>query len=852
VEEISRSPSRGVVGRKGLPPFFYVNVVWGADYVDPFTQFSIPSLLAPNNIAGAPNRQVSEFVIVATDEDTERIRSSAIFPRLCKLIQVTFLPFTVTTEHKYSEMNRGHALAVDYVARRGYCVFLSPDAIVSDGMVKRLFVLAAQGRRVVAGFGPRVEQDAFLQEIRGAPEYRQGEPLALNPVRLVALMMAHLHPDTLKHFVDCAHFPEKPYACIWPAPAEDGMLVRALNLHPYLFDTRLIPERQDWDWTTMTIDWNLMPLFVTDWNDVYVEKDSDNFCIASLTPAGVRAKPNVPNRLETETLSLWLLRNRYALINRSSFLYSILFHARPLNDEWTALVKRTDSFAREVADPGGALRDYTILGHALVTKPKPSGTEAAMDNKLRSSDPDGKSSLSHGTPSRSTGSEPAPPTKGGPIPFFYGFPVWGERYIENFCRFTIPSLLSPNNLPGLPNNDVSRFVIVTTLEDAKRLREHSIFRLLTRFIEVEFLSLPSGDSPLPTSTEHDRKYLLLSAGHSIIGDRATGRGYALPLAPDAIYSDGMFRRLHEFAVAGKEVVVGFGPRVNEETITPELIELGLLQNGEPLCISPRHAVDLFMRHMHEDARLQRWASPLYARSPYMCVWDVGGGDGVLIRCFALHPYLIDYRHIAGDRVRPQDASAVDASFIMNCLFTWDGIHQVTDSDDFIVLSITPMNHRDYPREFNSDPFGTLARWATRHDVTMLHRFYFMNGIKMHRGDLDDRWHQLERDTLKIAYDILGGPAGSAGRTVEREMFEAVARERAQLEDTVARERAQLEDTVARERAQLEDTIARERAAINDLAIGRMNEMLAGDLAGVSGRLALQVVLRKVARKLRLG
>src|SRR5262245_44657667 len=180
--------------------------------------------------------------------------------------------------------------------------------------------------------------------------------------------MAQLHHDTRKHCVDCLDLQQKVYACIWPAPAEDGMLVRALNLHPYLFDTRLIPERQDWDWTTMTIDWNLMPLFVTDWNDVYVEKDSDNFCIASLTPAGVRAKPNVPNRLETETLSLWLLRNRYALINRSSFLYSILFHARPLNDEWTALAKRTDAFAREVADPGGALRDYTILGHALVKK----------------------------------------------------------------------------------------------------------------------------------------------------------------------------------------------------------------------------------------------------------------------------------------------------------------------------------------------------------------------------------------------------------------------------------------------------------------------------------------------------
>jgi hypothetical protein len=40
---------------------------------------------------------------------------------------------------------------------------------------------------------------------------------------------------------------------------------------------------------------------------------------------------------------------------------------------------------------------------------------------------------------------------------------------------------------------------------------------------------------------------------------------------------------------------------------------------------------------------------------------------------------------------------------------------------------------------------------------MLHRTYFMNAIKMHVGDLDDRWTQLEQETLKIAYDIMGAP-----------------------------------------------------------------------------------------------
>ena len=56
----------------------------------------------------------------------------------------------------------------------------------------------------------------------------------------------------------------------------------------------------------------------------------------------------------------------------------------------------------------------------------------------------------------------------------------------------------------------------------------------------------------------------------------------------------------------------------------------------------------------------------------MCIWEIPGGQGMLIRSFSLHPYLVDYRDAIGPRVRPQE-SAVDASFIIDCLFPWDKI-----------------------------------------------------------------------------------------------------------------------------------------------------------------------------------
>src|SRR5262245_37147626 len=93
---------------KDLPRFFYVNVVWGKAYVDIFTDYSIPTLLAPDNIPCLPNRGVSEFVIVTTDEDAARIRASGIFERLSETIKVVFIPTQISAvQSRYYEMSRG-------------------------------------------------------------------------------------------------------------------------------------------------------------------------------------------------------------------------------------------------------------------------------------------------------------------------------------------------------------------------------------------------------------------------------------------------------------------------------------------------------------------------------------------------------------------------------------------------------------------------------------------------------------------------------------------------------------------------------------------------------------------------
>jgi hypothetical protein len=720
------------------PRFFIVNAVWGPEYIDVFTRISIPALLGSDNLPALPNLASSEFLIYTTERDEAEIRADPIYRELERLVQVVFLPLEVTTEHKYDLMKRAHSSAIRRArAASGYCIFLAPDALLSNGMLMHLYELCSAGRRVVAGFGPRLNQEDAIDELLRHPEYSKGVPFALAPREMVSFAMRHLHRDFLAHFIDSPSFPQKPYCCAWHGPDHDGMLVRAFGLHPYLFDARLVPEDGDLD--NATIDHNLIPRFVGDLNAYYVETDSDHFSIYGLTPGTVRAKPEAPARIDGEQLSLWLLRGQYQFMNRAGFAYPIRFHARSMDQAWDELVRRTQEFALDVIDPSRSLLDWTRVGVA-VSRSLAAGS---------SSSPKEVQSLVHEVGSIPVGSAARIGQSDdlAQIPFFYTIAIWGERYVDYFARWAIPSLLAPNNLPALPNLTISKFLIATTAEDEKRIRAKAEFRMLERFVEVEFAHFPA-------MAKQSDKYAGLRIGHSWGARRATGKGFALFLGPDAIYPDGMLATLYNHAAAGKEVVVGMGPRVTEETISEELAQKGRIGNVEPLIVAPREAAALLMRHMHEDVRRLRWTSPFFAPTPYMCVWDVGGGDGMLIRPFSLHPYLVDYRLMGGGRGSPETGAVIDGTFTADCLFTWDKIHQVTDSDEFVVLSITPAGAADFTgRQVNPDPFVTLARWAQRTDITMLHRLYFMQALKIHVGDLDERWRQLEQETLELSYQI---------------------------------------------------------------------------------------------------
>jgi hypothetical protein len=343
------------------PRFFYVDVIWGIPYANMFTNVSLASRLSPLNLPAMPNLPESKTILVTTDEVRAHIMRSSLFKELQKLMDVIFLPLEMTTQSKYDVLATGHRRAIEYIGGKGYGVFFSPDAVVADGSIPRLYELARSGRQIVAGYGPCVNQSAFLAEVGIDPDVDLGKRLSLTPRKFVELLMRHRHINLSCQLVQSDCFPRQPYGCVWDAPNGDGMLVRVWCMHPYLFDTRLVTSSVDL--FNATLDWWIIPRTLHHPNSYYVVTDSDEFCICGLQPESA-ADPMIPNKFDATQIALYLTSVECPYLNRNNFLYGAKFHTGDLDGAWATLERDSQKLALDIIDPARSLKPFIMDGHS--------------------------------------------------------------------------------------------------------------------------------------------------------------------------------------------------------------------------------------------------------------------------------------------------------------------------------------------------------------------------------------------------------------------------------------------------------------------------------------------------------
>ncbi|MCH7868916.1 MAG: hypothetical protein IH881_14560 [Myxococcales bacterium] len=304
--------------------------------------------------------------------------------------------------------------------------------------------------------------------------------------------------------------------------------------------------------------------------------------------------------------------------------------------------------------------------------------------------------------------------------------VWGTEFTRLMADVTLPTNLSDGNLPALSRAaDVNH--IHCTRESEVMLRDSAIFPKLADTVAVEFHTIESEDF-FGSRSQH----ALLTDRHRHAVAIAQRRDEILIiLAPDAIWSDGSFLRMHELAHDGARTVMMAVPRATKssfltalETKFPEDISSGVTLDN-------RTIMRLLLENLHICANNHIWREERLTSWPSQLLWRVGR-EGLLVRAFHLHPVLI--RPTLWDGAMP---GTIDGEYVANAIQETSKIYVVRDSDEIAGVEISATIEGNVHRSTPNTDSGTkrVAAWMRR-STNSLHRQYVRNMIRLHANEID--------------------------------------------------------------------------------------------------------------------
>jgi hypothetical protein len=320
--------------------------------------------------------------------------------------------------------------------------------------------------------------------------------------------------------------------------------------------------------------------------------------------------------------------------------------------------------------------------------------------------------------------------------------VWGKPYIGIMNDVAVPALMAEGNLPYIAAAHECSVVFATAEADIETIRETSGYRAMEALCRVEII--PTEVDPAETV------YQNLSRAHHLLAMKsASERARAVVLPPDAIIAAGTLARLADAAKRGKRAVMCCGPRLLQETALPSV--RARMRGAH---FTPRQLVAFMREHLHPEMNRYFFTHEDFSTFPSICCWSLGD-KGFLMRCFHLHPIMVDY-----SSVKALDAlasSTIDGEFIGAAIGKWDDIEIVTDSDDLFMVSLSAKDAWYSESSHKPGSIFELQKAAFHVIVNPLHRMFFTKAIKVHTGELDREWDELEEETGLLAFDVLKAP-----------------------------------------------------------------------------------------------
>jgi hypothetical protein len=283
--------------------------VWGPKYVSLFCNTILPFYLTAGNLPAIRNeRRVLLKVYMSTD-DLPVINSSVAFQRALELIEIELIYVDDMLRaphdprygsHHHDVMTRCHKEALRVAGQQGAAaVILTADTVFADGTLRRLGCLLDEGKRAVLVAGPRVVEEAFLEEFRELP-LGSGSEDKTTPIAFTDFCLRHLHPISRSAiWNESEFFNTHPSHLYWQV-ADEGFIAHCFHMHPLMIRP---PEKEVQSRNTIDDDYLAQAGFTAD--EIHVVTDNLTLPLFSLAPRDLIVGNGRPHTASVAYVADW-------------------------------------------------------------------------------------------------------------------------------------------------------------------------------------------------------------------------------------------------------------------------------------------------------------------------------------------------------------------------------------------------------------------------------------------------------------------------------------------------------------------------------------------------------------------
>ncbi|MCR9191777.1 MAG: hypothetical protein NXI01_03870 [Gammaproteobacteria bacterium] len=301
--------------------------------------------------------------------------------------------------------------------------------------------------------------------------------------------------------------------------------------------------------------------------------------------------------------------------------------------------------------------------------------------------------------------------------------IWGKKYIDDFFRYSLPSLLAPGNIPALATSYETTFLFLSKKTDVALFKRQKAFKTLETRCKVAFLEIDdlivNGNYSTTLTLAFDR-----AIKHS---HEAMLETYFIFLTADYIMANGSFLGLMRYMGKGYSGICTGNFQVNAHDIEPFLKKQLDAKTGM-LSIEPRELLKASFEHLH----LMTVASLInhniirnykLNRFFYRHYKELMLGRFYLLHMLCIKPETMDYTI----------GSSCDYSFIPE-MCPSGNIAVINDSDDYLVVEMQPQDHEIQYLSWGKYNMNRLCH-SLREWTTKQHRCNIEHTVYFHTDDL---------------------------------------------------------------------------------------------------------------------